>query len=149
MTAIYENGVYTAKGRCADHKDAVLQLDARRAGVNLTLDDARTLRRAELTLNAWATEECNGTIQRDCDGDNRPYRHTPYVMNTHYYGLRHPVAYLIPDRERGALERVKAVCEKYGADYYHQGDPRGASLYIADHALDQTNYTGAVSCAVR
>ena len=125
-------------------KDRALQLDARRAGINLTTDDARTLRRAELTLNAWATEECNGTIQRDCDGDNRPYRYGfPYFLEPVYPGDP------IPDRERGALERVKAVCRKYGADYYHQGDPRGASLYIADHALDQTNYTGAVSCAVR
>jgi hypothetical protein len=130
-------------------KDCALQLDARRAGINLTTDDARTLRRAELTLNAWATDECNGTIQRDCDGDSRPYRYTQSDYSKYTLGLRLPVICPIPDRERGALERVKAVCAKYGAGYYHQGDPRGASLYIADHALDQTNYTGAVSCAVR
>ena len=143
-------------------KDCALQLDARRAGVNLTTDDARTLRRAELTLHNWDEMRCGWSTpgpdgasfvlvsdhdECDCAGC-RIFKGRPFLEEHPNKGFN--LGFIrVPDRERGALERVKAVCARYGADYYHQGDPRGASLYIADHALDQTNYTGAVSCAVR
>ena len=37
----------------------------------------------------------------------------------------------IPDRESGALKRLKSIMNRYpGKSAYVQGDPRGASLYI-------------------
>lgn len=111
---------------------------SRRTGRLVTLSDARTLRRAELTLHRWAEEECNGTIQRDeVTGTPYWYRHD---------GTRGGIA---PDREAGALRRVRDVCERLGLTYYHQTDPRGCALYVAtpDAGMTDSNYSGVgVAC---
>ena len=145
----------------AERKDLELQQAARQHGISLSLADARILRRAEMTLHRWDEQRCGWStsgpygasiaLVRDDDGDGLPYLEI------------HPNAGLttswerVPDRERGALKRIKAVCEKYAAPngsplkYYHQSDPRGAALYIeAPHySMTETNYTRAVCCAVR
>jgi hypothetical protein len=122
--------------------DIVLKLQAERHGVFLSEADARTLRRAQLTLRRWAEEECNGTIQRPWDGtvygDSRPYRTT----------WHEGIFSRIPDRKAGALRRVAAICERYGLHYYHQGDPRGCSLYIDSQPIPDDNYTSAIACIV-
>lgn len=118
---------------------------------------ARTLRRAQMTLRRWAEEMCNGTIQRDerptldpsdhINGDRgrsmkngRPLR----VWHTMGGAVRsHP----IPDRERGALARVAAVCKAAGLHWYHQTDPRGCALYVAAEPLTAENYsTKGIPC---
>jgi hypothetical protein len=112
--------------------------------ISLSYDDANTLRRAALTLQRWAEGECGSSgkfadwaIQRDDDG--KPWR---YI-----YPHRGPnVRYSIPDRERGALRRVAAICERLGLHYYHQGDPRGCSLYIDAEPIPDNNYTRAIAC---
>jgi len=145
----------------AKEKDLALQQAAQQHSVNISLADARILRRAELTLNRWDTRRCGWStsgpygasyvLVRDEDGDNKPYLeiHPNVGLKTR----RERVS----DLERGAIKRIEAVCKKYPAPngsplkYYHQKDPRGASLYIeAPHYnIDPSNYTGAVSCAVR
>jgi hypothetical protein len=136
----------------AKYRDEELQRNARRQGVNLTLVDARTLRRAQLTLHRWDELRCGWStpgeygssfvLVRDEDGDDKPYIeiHPNTSLGTRWE--------TVPDRERGALRRIKAVCETYGASYYHQSDPRGAALYISADKLTDTNYARAICCAV-
>jgi hypothetical protein len=110
--------------------------------LGFTPSEAATLRRISLTLSRWAEHECNGLIERDETRGNRPFWSSP-GSGRHYVA---PVA----DRERGALRRLDATVTArnvrsgfvqnagyYGVmpknarlDYYVQGDPRGASLYI-------------------
>lgn len=89
-----------------------------------------TLWRAQLTLLRWAEGEC-GTgndwaswhIERD-EKTGTPYRVTIPNKGTERRER-------IPDREKGALRRVKAIVEAVpGLTFYHQTDPRGCSLYV-------------------
>lgn len=110
--------------------------------LGFTVTEARTLRRISMTLSRWAEHDCNGTIERDENRNNRPFWSHPGTG-------RHFVA-PVADRERGALRRLDAVVTArnvragwvqnagyYGVQpstppllHYVQGDPRGAALYI-------------------
>ena len=110
--------------------------------LGFTLPEAQTLRRISMTLSSWAEHDCNGTIERDENRDNRP-------LWSHPETGRHFVA-PVADRERGALRRLDAIVTArnvragwvqnagyYGVQpstpslsHYVQGDPRGAALYI-------------------
>jgi hypothetical protein len=144
--------------RLANDRNRELQRAAQAHGINLTLDDARTLRRAEMTLHRWAERRCGWATpgqygasmalvrcsdHGDDDDDGKPYLeiHPNVGLQTRWES--------VPDLERGALKRVQRVCEKYGASYYHQSDPRGAALYISDREIDAASYNQAVSCAIR
>jgi hypothetical protein len=152
----------------AERKDLELQQAARQHGIILTLADARILRRAEMTLHRWDEQRCGWStpgpygasfvLVRDEDGDDKPY------LEIHPNGGANVAQSLktrwerVPDRERGALKRIKAVCEKYAAPdgsplkYYHQSDPRGAALYISPPqpgSMNDDNYRWGASCAVR
>jgi hypothetical protein len=155
----------------AERKDLELQQAARQHGISLSLADARILRRAEMTLHRWDEQRCGWStpgpygasiaLVRDEDGDGLPY------LEIHPNGGANVAHSLktrwerVPDRERGALKRIKAICKKYAAPngsplkYYHQSDPRGAALYIwPPHYRwsPETNYRDdsfAVCCAVR
>jgi hypothetical protein len=146
----------------ATNKDRELQRAAKFGSIALSLADARILRRAELTLHRWDEQQCGWSTRgeygasyalvRDEDGDGKPY--LEIHPNTGLKTRWEPV----PDRERGAIKRIAAVCAKYAAPngsplkYYHQSDPRGSALYISaphHHDLSDSNYSGAVSCAVR
>ena len=85
--------------------------------------DANTLRRIAMTLHRWAERECGndaGCISRD-EATGKPY------WESSWGGKPYP----IPDREAGALRRLAALLTRYpGWTYYHQGDPRGAALYL-------------------
>jgi hypothetical protein len=142
--------------RLADYRNRDLQRAAQAHGINLTLDDARTLRRAEMTLHRWDERRCGWSTpgqygasialvrcSDDGEDDGKPYLeiHPNVGLQTRW----EPV----PDLERGALQRVKVVCAKYGASYYHQSDPRGAALFISAREIDAASYNQAVSCAIR
>lgn len=102
--------------------------------LGFTSAEAESLRRISMTLRRWYEEECNGTIERDEDGEGRPYRSFPDSG-------KHRV-YAIPDRERGAVKRLEGIIaarndraanapfEPRTVRYYLQTDPRGAVLYI-------------------
>jgi hypothetical protein len=87
------------------------------------------LRRISNTLHRWFEHECNGAIQREGEnGDGRPFWY-----NTDTGRKVAPVA----DREAGAVRRLRAIMHEHRRramyqplDYYIQGDPRGAALYI-------------------
>ena len=82
--------------------------------------DAAELVRASATLHTWAEHECNGVIQRD-DETGITYWHSTYD------GRRW---HRTSDREAGAIKRASAIAARYGLTAYHQGDPRGCSLYL-------------------
>lgn len=114
----------------------------RRYDVFIQREDANTLRRAEMTLHRWAEEECNGTIERN-DATDVPYR-----VVQRYTGNLPPHRWAIPDRENGALRRVKALCKRLGLHWYYQTDPRGCALYVASLPLNDQNYSSAgVACS--
>jgi hypothetical protein len=141
-----------------DKTRELMRRQYRQTGVFLSVKDAETLRKAELTLNRWSAAICNGTIERpwqDDSGDpdtyigDRPGRSIGgYTDST--TGVFHTEYMFIPDREAGALRRVAEVCKRNGLDYYHQGDPRGCSLYIskAEAGMDDTNYPNYTACHV-
>jgi hypothetical protein len=106
----------------------------------MTTDDALTLRRAAMTLSAWAEAECGDgddraswCIERD-EQTGKPYRCI--------YPHNGPMCKLaIHDLERGALRRIAAICKRCGLHYYHQTDPRGASLYLSVTPINAESYT--------
>lgn len=98
----------------------------------LALDDAIALRRIAMTLHRWHELECGDgnnyaswAIERENeDGTGRPF------MVTYPHDGK-PRRHLVPDRESGALRRLRAIMARYPSlGYYVQGDPRGASLYV-------------------
>ena len=115
------------------------RLFARLQELGFTYAESAQLRRIEMTLQRWAERECgdeNGNaIERD-EVTGKPYLTYDEGLN----GKRG--RYAIADREKGALRRLKAIVEAcntraerhpLNSDYllsYHQGDCRGAMLYI-------------------
>ncbi len=95
----------------------------RLASIGFDWDDANAIRLISMTLHRWAERECGdarGCISRD-ETTNKPY------WESAWGGKPHP----IPDRETGALRRLRTIMAKYpGWIAYHQGDPRGAALYL-------------------
>ncbi len=99
--------------------------------LGFTFDEALQLRRIAMTFHSWDEAECgNGndyaswSIERDEETDI-PYRCVyPHTSNE----VRRT---RIPDKEKGAQKRLDAIMAKH-PDFvaYHQGDCRGASLYI-------------------
>lgn len=132
----------------AYQKNQELRARAERYGISLSTSDANTLRRAELTLQRWAELECGnefGCIERN-EKTGIPYFHR---ANSRYLAANDPRAWSrIDDREKGALRRVKALCDALGIYYFHQTDPRGCSLYISREPIDDTNYTRGAHCSV-
>ena len=131
-------------------KNAELQRRLERRGIIATIEQAATLRRAEMTLHRWAELECGDgsdyaswAIERD-ETTGRPY----FVRYPHNGPSRREVWSPIPDREKGALRRVAAVCKEIGAHYYHQTDPRGCALYVSAEPLTDGDYTRGVACGV-
>ena len=91
------------------------------------LREIDTLVRAERTLGRWGVAECNGEIQRD-EATGKPY-----MVHHHYrhgQGADYTTRTAIPDREASTLARVDKIVKAHSLTYYHQGDPRGCSLYI-------------------
>jgi hypothetical protein len=110
--------------------------------LGFTQDEAEQLRRISLTLSHWAERECNEDIRRgflrdgkvvDCSNEQEcreqgKTRRTWLVWTKHDGSEGH---YTIPDRESGALRRLRAIMANHpNLTYYHQTDPRGAALYI-------------------
>ena len=102
------------------------------ASLGFSYEETETLRRAQMTLSRWGELECGNSndhaswaIERD-ETTGKPF----LVTHPHQSGAktrRRPVA----DREKGALKRVSKLMEAHPEFIaYHQGDPRGCSLYI-------------------
>lgn len=115
-----------------------------KAHEGFTIEDARTLRRAQLTLHRWAELECGteaGHIEEATGPDGKPY--TLFRPSGRLIGgkFHEPKAYRVPNREAGALRRVAQVCEEAGLYFYHQTDPRGCALYVGAEPLTASNYS--------
>lgn len=103
--------------------------------LGFTYAETEILRRAQMTLHRWSERECNGEIERDEEtGKVHPYNKLGSRMRM-----------TVPDRETGALKRVRKVIadrntrvwtgtgdsiESVALKHYHQTDPRGCALYI-------------------
>jgi len=111
----------------ATEKDELLALRLSRAGLDVSPDETRTLRRAALTLRAWAEKECGG----DGGGIERDETTGKCVWYSARTGTRTPTR----DLETPALARVEAACARIGAYYYRQPNPRWPSLYVRPVAL--------------
>lgn len=114
------------------------------AELGLSQEQADTLRRCESTLRRWSEGECGGgndyaswCIERD-EASGLPYR----VTYPHTGKSRRE---RIPDREAGALRRVKQIADVAGVTWYHQTDPRGCALYVSREPLTHVNYS---SCGI-
>jgi len=60
------------------------------------------------------------------------------------YGLTHSQEV----RKLHLLEKAQAIATMYGLVAYHQGDPRGCSLYLVTHIqADDDDYTNGVAIA--
>lgn len=123
-------------------KTETLRARLERRGISLSFADVNTLRRAELTLTRWSEAECGDSndfasfsIERD-EQTGKPFR----VIYPHTGKRR---SYPIPDREAGALRRVREVCDRNGLHFYHQGDPRGCALYVSREPFEPFNYTAS------
>lgn len=103
------------------------RLFARLSEMGFTFDEATSLYKIQLTLNRWSVAECNGEIQRD-ETTEKPFR----VLNWHAGEARR---YDIADREAGAIRRLDAIMAAHPTLWrYHQGDPRGCSLWVGRKA---------------
>jgi len=91
----------------------------------ISLSDALALRKIAMTLHSWHEAECgfaNYCIEREGENqDGRPFTRWSDGRKGGY----------VPDREAGAIKRLKAIMALYPTlGYFIQSDPRGASLYI-------------------
>ena len=113
----------------------------RNALPELTADELNTLYKAQCTLRRWHEQECGNSndyaswhIERD-ESTDCTYR----VVTRYSDGNR--TRQRIPDLEKGAIKRVRAICEKNGLHYYVQSDPRGCALYIAHKPMTYSDYS--------
>ena len=120
--------------------------------LGFTFDEAKTLRRIEMTLRRWFTHECNGNIVRN-EKSGVPLW---YRSNHTYLEANDPRAYTrIADREKGARARLASImASKPELVAYVQGDPRGCALYIVkradvrqDERLDAVYNRGLAVCS--
>lgn len=56
--------------------------------------------------------------------------------------------YGLTERQEKRVERLekrgKEIAKEFGLKFYHQGDPRGASVYLIDKTMDGSNYSSGV-----
>lgn len=105
--------------------------------LGFTMAEAEQLRRISMTLHRWHEHECNGAIQRD-EETGKCYWYNADTGRKLFF---------VADRETGALNRLKAIMGQRNGrpaivdgqinakptgdvQFYIQGDPRGAALYI-------------------
>ncbi len=97
--------------------------------LGFTLTETEQLRRISMALQRWHEHECNGNIERDEETGK-----TYWVNDDMGFGT--PRRYAYPDKETGALKRLKAIIDRRNGNNpdpvstYIQSDPRGAALYI-------------------
>lgn len=109
---------------------------ARLTQADISLDDAKALRRIALTLRRWdelKRGKDDWTIERDAK-TGKPYRR--YTNGCHVYpGMR--LWQNVPDRETGALKRLAKIMTNYpGLVAYHQADLwKGKSLYLVPRSF--------------
>lgn len=125
-------------------KTAAVYTSIARICPDVTIEDASILRRAEITLHRWAEQECgdsNDYASWAIERDEKTGK--PFMVRYPHKGESRRSA--IPDRETGALKRVRAVCSRLGLHFFHQTDPRGCALYVSREPLTDSAYTNGVA----
>lgn len=118
-----------------NRKEAIRQTELLRnlEGLGFTGQEFDQLRRISMTLTRCAERECNGELEVDEDG--RAYSVNQGGPWNGWKTSRYPV----PNREAGAIKRLGKIMQAHPSwTYYHQGDPRGAALYLIN--LDSQIY---------
>ena len=87
-------------------------------------NDYRRLALIEPQLHRWYEQECNGEIERD-DETGKVFR--VFGHNTPDQPIRR-----LPwkDMETGAINRAKAIANRYQGWIYINTDPRGCAVYF-------------------
>jgi len=112
------------------YREHCARYHAQAAQIGINYGDAEQLRRDAQRLHTWSEHECNGVIERVEDDGRTDHRGRPMVKGATYavYNINGPgpLRYArTPDRETGCVNRIKAIAETLGAEFEHQGDPRG------------------------
>lgn len=112
------------------------------------------LRRIEMTLSRWGELECgDGNDHASWAIERDEQSNLPYLVTYPHQGKT--TRRRIPDRETGALKRLARIMDSH-PDFvaYHQGDPRGCSLYIVRRSdvpegatVDQLYTRGLAVCS--
>lgn len=126
--------------KSAYQKNRELQDQLLKLTPGVTFEDCAVLRRAASILTRWTELECGDSddyaswaIERD-ETTEVPY----YIVRP--YNSNNVQKRRIPDREKGALKRVAAICARLGLHFYNQTDPRGLPLYVDKEPLPDNNY---------
>lgn len=112
--------------------------------LSISEHDAREFRRCAMILSRWGELECgdgNDDVSWAIERDEKTEK--PYMVV--YPRKGQSSRSLIPDREKGALKRIKALCTLHGLHFYYQTDPRGASLYLSREPMTDQNYSSGVA----
>lgn len=129
----------------ARNETTVLMNHLNNRGIKADFEAANTLRRAQLTLHRWSELECgNGNDYSSWSIERDEVTGKPYFCRYPNTGkmTRSPVA----DRETGALQRIAETCQRIGAHYHHQTDPRGCALYVSAEPMTDYDYSRGVAC---
>lgn len=113
--------------------------------LSISWANAAALRRASMTLHRWAEMECGDSNSRYSWCIERDEKTGRPSLVEYPHDSDHQRRRIIPDKEKGALESVSRICAPLGLYWYHQTDPRGASLYVSREPLDCQNYTRGVA----
>jgi len=119
----------TLKGHTMNRKEAIRQTELLRKLETHGFTEAEfdQLRRISMALHRWAERECNGEVEVDCEG--KAYSVSQGGPWNNWKVTRWQTA----NREAGALRRLNKIMAQHpGWTYYHQGDPRGAALYLVE-----------------
>ena len=123
----------------ADQKNRELsERILRVAGIEVLPSDSGIIRRAAIAVTDWDTDICNGVVQFNED-DNKYHYWAGGSGRRYDWGA-------IKDKGLLAINRAKKVTEKYGLTLFHQGDPRGVSLYVGTSEMNERNYYSFVAC---
>ena len=129
----------------ASRKVEILQLRLHKSGIELCYHDVYSLRLIEMTLHRWCELKC-GTDQGHIESDEKTGKPMFYNARARFVQANDPRAWsIIPDREKGALKRLQAICKRNGLFYFYQRDPRGCALFVSKSELDETNYTNGIA----
>jgi hypothetical protein len=123
----------------------------------ISQDDAAAFRRIAMTLHRWHELECGDgndyaswciTRGHKNGGEFLYSDHGLPYLERHNHNENKARYERIPDRERGAQDRLAKIMARY-PDYvaYVQGDPRGAALYIVHKSVNdvEANYNRGIA----
>jgi hypothetical protein len=103
--------------------ERIANIFAQLQAMGLSRAECEQLRRDSMRLHRWGEMECNHDVSRETIPGKVTIR---YSLANGDITKPQPIA----DRETPALKRCQAIAKAHGLVFYHQGDPRGAAVYI-------------------